>query len=163
MSGEGITITFVGGPADGRTYAIPNSRPPLVYLIPIEQPIASLFSADAFDLQPMRAAEYEPLLDNGWPSRTSDGTYRYGYRATPEPPHPGQSQPTPTLDELAAMHADPPRTAYPDSRSHLLACRTRYSLRRDARMSEAERQIIAAATWDHIRKERPDFPERRPF
>jgi hypothetical protein len=78
-------------------------------------------------------------------------------------PHPRQTRPTPTVDELAAMTRDPQRTAYPDTRSHLLACRTRHSLRRDAGLNPEEKDVMLDVTWARIREERPHFPERRPF
>lgn len=160
----GITITLVGGPADGRSFALPGDTPPPTYFIPIEQPVTALLFGDLDDTPHfLPAAEYEPLLDRGYPSRTDDGTYRFTYRRTPEPHHPGQRRPTPTLDELADMHRDPPRTAYPDQKSFLLACRIRHSLRRDAGLNDAERTVVLDGSWEHIRQARPDFPERRPF
>lgn len=160
-----IAITFAGGPADGRLMAIPDDRPPLMYRIPLTPSITDLFRIDPLsdDFAPMPIAEYEPLRENGWPRRNDDGAYLYGYRGTPAPPHPPQPRPTPTVDELAAMTRDPQRTAYPDIRSHLLACRTRHSLRRDAGLNPEEKDVMLAVTWAHIREERPDFPERWPF
>lgn len=76
------TIRFVGGPADGRTFAIPDASPPPLYLIPQEPSVADLFSAST--LEPaLRAAEYEPLWENGWPRLADDGAYLYTYRTPP--------------------------------------------------------------------------------
>jgi hypothetical protein len=77
-----IAIRFVGGPADGRTLTISGDQPPPLYLIPKAQPIADLV-ASSFEPTPTQADEYEPLRQNGWPRRTDDGAYLYGYRATP--------------------------------------------------------------------------------
>jgi hypothetical protein len=163
----GIEIELVGGPADGRILAIRNDQPPPLYRIPIPSgPLPGFFLHPGEDpdyMPSLTAAEYEPIRENGWPSRTDDGTYRYQYRGTPQPPHPGQRRPTPTVDELAAMTCDPAPTAYPNTRAHLLACRTRHSLRRDARLTRQEQDAVNAVFWDHIRRERPDFPERWPF
>ncbi|MGW2116036.1 hypothetical protein [Streptomyces zhihengii] len=75
-----IEIRFVGGPADGRTYAIPDEVPPPLYLIPIAPPLSALF-AGALDPLPIQKAEYEPLRENGWPRRADDGAYLYQHRA----------------------------------------------------------------------------------
>jgi hypothetical protein len=149
-----ININLVGGPDDGRSIAVPNDVPPLMYLIPIEQPIACLDFDSPLDLlQPLRTAEYRPVADRfGRLSRTDDGAYRYAYRNTFEPPHSGQSRPTPTLEELAEMRHEPPLAAYPDKPSHLLACRTRYSLRRDARPNEEERAVSRRITLEHAQE-----------
>lgn len=77
-----IEITFVGGPADGRTYAIPEDAPPPLYLIPLAPPVSELFSS-SLEPSPIQKAEYEPLLENGWPRRTDDGAYLYQHRAVP--------------------------------------------------------------------------------
>jgi hypothetical protein len=72
----------VGGPADGRTLAIPDNRPPFRYLIPLPPSLAELV-ANPLGAAPVRTAEYEPLLDGGWPRRADDGVYLYGHRAAP--------------------------------------------------------------------------------
>lgn len=146
-----IAITFVGGPADGQLLAVPDDRPPPLYLIPIAPTITELFSNPGELLMP-RVAEYEPILEHGRPSFNGEGHYRYRYRGTPEP-HVPQSQPTPTVDDLAVMVRDPARAAYLNNPAHLLACRTRYSLRRDCRLNPEEQAAIDAATWAHVRGE----------
>ncbi|MFF9118223.1 hypothetical protein ACF09Y_21935 [Streptomyces massasporeus] len=77
-----IEIRFVGGPADGRTYAIPDDAPPPLYLIPLAHPIGELF-ASSLEPSPMQKAEYEPVWENGWPRRADDGAYLYQHRAAP--------------------------------------------------------------------------------
>lgn len=77
-----IEIRFVGGPADGRTYAIPDDAPPLLYLIPLAPPIGELF-ARSLEVSPLQTAEYEPVWENGWPRRADDGAYLYQHRAAP--------------------------------------------------------------------------------
>jgi hypothetical protein len=161
-----IAIALIGGPADGRDIILPDNAPPYRYRVVIEKPLAVILGLDdPFDItnRPYSVAEYEPILEQGWPSLTDDGRYRYGYHGMEPEPHPRQSRPTPTVDELATMTRDPQPTAYPDGRSHLLGCRVRHSLRRDARLSPEEQRAVNAVTWDRIRQERPDFPERRPF
>lgn len=145
-----IVIAFIGGPVDGQLSAIPNDGPPPLYLIPTFPAVATLLD-DPLTPTPMRAAEYEPVLAAGWPSRNDSGHYLYRYRGTPEPPHPQQARPTPGLEELAVMRRDPPASAYPDSRSHLLACRTRYSLYRDTVLTPEERAAIDGVTVAHMR------------
>ncbi|WP_328336699.1 hypothetical protein [Streptomyces violaceus] len=80
-----IEIRFVGGPADGRTYAIPDDAPPPLYLIPLAPPISDLF-AGSLEPSPIRKAEYEPLRQDGWPRRADDGAYLYQHRAAPVSP-----------------------------------------------------------------------------
>lgn len=80
-----IEIRFVGGPADGRTYAIPDEEPPPLYLIPVAPPLSSLFAAPS-EPTPTRAAEYELLRQDGWPRRADDGAYLYQHRAAPLTP-----------------------------------------------------------------------------
>jgi hypothetical protein len=72
----------LGGPADGRTYAIPDAVPPPLYLIPLAPPISELF-ASSLEPTPTRAAEYEPLRENGRPRIADDGAYLYKHRAAP--------------------------------------------------------------------------------
>jgi hypothetical protein len=150
-----MTIALVGGPADGRQFAIPNDEPPFRYYVPIERPLViDLGSPDPPDFTAcLERAEYEPLLVNGWLSRADDGAIRYRYAGTPEPPHPGQRRPTPTLDELAGMYRDPPRTCYPTHRAFLLACRTRYSLERDSRLNEQEQRVAMKGFMDWAKTE----------
>lgn len=81
----GIEIRFVGGPADGRTLTIPDDSPPPLYLIPEAKPLAALFADPGPSIT--RAAEYEPLREDGWPRREDDGAYLYAHRpaaVTPE-------------------------------------------------------------------------------
>lgn len=146
-----ITMVFVGGPADGRLLTIPDDQPPPLYLIPLVPPVAELFTTAVPQPTLTRAAEYEPVWENGWPSRDDSGAVRYRYRGTPAPPHLVQSRPTPNLDELASMVRDPEPAAYSTSAEHLLACRIRYSLRRDARLSPDERACTDAVTLAHMR------------
>ncbi|MFD5221317.1 hypothetical protein ACFWMH_27130 [Streptomyces tendae] len=79
----GITIRFVGGPADGRAYAIPDAAPPPLYLIPLAPPLSELFPNGRVEPTPIQKAEYEPLRENGLPRRADDGAYLYQHRADP--------------------------------------------------------------------------------
>lgn len=81
----GITIRFIGGPADGQLLAIPNETPPPLYLIPLDPSVAELFSTD-LDPLPMRTAEYQPQYANGWPRRADDGALLYEHRVPPVTP-----------------------------------------------------------------------------
>ena len=81
----GITIRLVGGPADGRTLPVSNDEPPPLYLIPITPPISDLFTGSS-EPTPTRAAEYEPLWQDGWPRRADDGAYLYQHRVAPLTP-----------------------------------------------------------------------------
>ncbi|MFF7824159.1 hypothetical protein ACFZCM_02950 [Streptomyces rochei] len=78
-----IEIRFVGGPADGRTYAIPDAAPPPLYLIPLAPPLSELFPDGRVEPTPIQKAEYEPLRECGLPRRADDGAYLYQHRATP--------------------------------------------------------------------------------
>jgi hypothetical protein len=151
----GMTIALVGGPADGRRFDIPNDEPPFRYYVPIERPFTfDLTNPDSpFEFARLDRAEYEPMLEHGWLSRADDGAIRYRYCTPPAPLHPGQSQPSPSLEELAAMPRDPMPVAYPDHRSFLLACRTRYSLRRDADANPEEQRVRMATFLDFARTE----------
>lgn len=150
----GLTITLLGGPADGRRVAIPNDEPPPLFFIPIAAPLSFSFDlSDMFEASATRLAEYEPVYEYGWPSRTDDGSVRYRHRGTPEPLHPGQRRPSPTLDELAELVRDPLPSSYPSNEAHLLACRTRHSLQRDARQNPEERAALDVVTWAHINGE----------
>jgi hypothetical protein len=80
-----IEIRFIGGPADGRIYAIPDEQPPPLYLIPVPPSITELYSAST-EPTPTRAAEYEPLRESGWPRRADDGAYLYQHRPAPVSP-----------------------------------------------------------------------------
>lgn len=143
-------MVMVGGPADGRTFTLAADEPPMQWRVVIEQSV-TLFPCDPLDFSVPPVADYRLLLEQGWPSRTDDGAYRYGYVSTPAAPHYGQSRPTPMLDELAGMTRDPSPAAYPDGRAHLLACRTRHSLRRDDRLTPAERAAVDEITLEHVR------------
>lgn len=143
-----LTIILSGGPADGRRVAIPNDVPPSLYFIPLAAPLAFSFDLkDMAEASATRLAEYEPVYEYGWPSRTDDGSIRYRHRGTPEPLHPGQRRPSPTLEELAELVRDPLPSAYPSNEAHLLACRTRHSLRRDARLNPEEQAVWHAVAW----------------
>lgn len=72
---------FIGGPGDGTTLTIPDSKPPMRLLHPIDPGPPTLADLDGPPSPSVRAAEYEPVLDElGFPSRTDDGAYRYEYR-----------------------------------------------------------------------------------
>jgi hypothetical protein len=154
----GITITLVGGPADGQSMTIPQDEPPWTYFVPIYEPFEAGLITAGFDTPQMALAEYEPMRVGGWLSRDDDGTVRYSYRGTPAPIHTGQKRPSPSLEELAEMYRDPPPSSYPDGPSHLLACKVRFSLRRDARLNEAEKAVMLAGSWARIKAE---LAERR--
>jgi hypothetical protein len=77
-----IEIRFLGGPADGRTYAIPDDAPPPLYFIPLAPSAGDLF-ASSLEPSPIQKAEYEPLRENGWPRRGDDGAYLYQHRSMP--------------------------------------------------------------------------------
>jgi hypothetical protein len=77
-----VTIRFVGGPADGRTFAIPDDAPPPLYLIPLAPSITELLTASP-EPSPTQKAEYELLWQNGRPRRADDGAYLYQHRAAP--------------------------------------------------------------------------------
>lgn len=72
-------IRLVGGPADGRTYTVPDAPPPL-YQVPIVPSIADL-AASAFEPAASQAADYQPQLEDGCHRRASDGAYLYEHRA----------------------------------------------------------------------------------
>ncbi|MGY0023732.1 hypothetical protein ACVHNB_32780 [Streptomyces sp. YJ-C3] len=80
-----IQLRFIGGPADGRTYEIPDEAPPPLYLIPIV-PSASEPLTAHLEPTPTNAAEYEPLRDAGWPRRADDGAFLYRHRVPPVTP-----------------------------------------------------------------------------
>jgi hypothetical protein len=77
-----VEIRFVGGPADGRTYAIPDEEPPPLYLIPVAPPVGELF-ARSLEPSPTRTTEYELIWEGGWPRRADGGAYLYRHRAAP--------------------------------------------------------------------------------
>lgn len=144
-------MVMVGGPADGRTFTLAANDPPPFWRVPVvERPLLA-FLDDLADFTVPPVARYRLLFEQGWPSRDDEGSYRYGYVSTPAPPHPRQSRPTPTLDELAAILRDPSPAAYPDGRAHLLACRIRHSLRRDAGLNPQERATADGVTLAHVR------------
>lgn len=147
----GLTITLLGGPADGRTFPIPDERPPYMWRVPLVQPVALL--ADPSEYEGPSIADYQPTFKDGHFSRADDGSLIYGYRGMEELPHRGQCRPSPILEELAAMFRDPPATSYPSRADHLLACRTRHSLQRDERQNPEERAALDVVTWAHINGE----------
>ena len=146
------SIVLIGGPADGRTYDLPDDQPPPLWLVPAPAPITRALFDPALALAPVPVAEYQPRWEYGAPSRDDTGAYRYEHRGTPPPPHPRHDRPTPTLDELADMTRDPTPAAYPDARAHLLACRTRHSLRRDAHLTPTETAAANAVALADIRR-----------
>lgn len=77
-----IEIRFVGGPADGHTFAIPDAVPPPLYLIPLAPPLRELFSS-SLEPSPIQKAEYEPVREQGLPRRADDGVYLYQHRTAP--------------------------------------------------------------------------------
>jgi hypothetical protein len=77
-----IEIRFVGGPADGRTYAIPDAAPPPIYFIALPPSPADLMSS-SLEPSPIRKAEYEPQFENGLFRVADDGAYLYRHRAVP--------------------------------------------------------------------------------
>jgi len=81
-----ITIRFVGGPADGRTLAIPDASPPPLYFIPLAPSIADLMDT-SLEPSPIRKAEYEPQIEGGLFRLGDDGSYLYRHRAVPLTPH----------------------------------------------------------------------------
>jgi hypothetical protein len=80
-----IAIRFVGGPADGRTLAVPDSAPPFRYLVPLPLSVSDLAAA-ALDPVPIVATEYEPICEHGQLRRADDGAYLYLYRPAPVSP-----------------------------------------------------------------------------
>lgn len=80
-----IEIRFVGGPADGRTFAIPDETPPWLYFIPLAPSLADLLSS-SLEPSPIQKAEYEPRLERGRPYRADDGAYLYDHRTMPLTP-----------------------------------------------------------------------------
>ncbi|MFD9075337.1 hypothetical protein [Streptomyces lasiicapitis] len=81
----GITIRFVGGPADGCTHKIPDSEPPPLYLITVDPPLSDLWTSP-LEAKPIQKAVYKPLLDGGWLRRADDGAYLYRHQSSPVTP-----------------------------------------------------------------------------
>jgi hypothetical protein len=81
----GIAIRFVGGPADGRTLAIPDASPPPLYLIPLAPTIAELLTI-SLEPGPIQKAEYGPQIEGGLFRVADDGAYLYRHLATPLTP-----------------------------------------------------------------------------
>jgi hypothetical protein len=81
-----IEIRLVGGPADGRTYAIPDAAPPPLYFIPLAPSLADLYGPDSLDPTPIQKAEYEPQFEGGLFRVADDGAYLYRHRAVPLTP-----------------------------------------------------------------------------
>lgn len=77
-----IEIRLVGGPADGRTYAIPDSAPPPIYFIPLAPSLTNLLST-TLEPSSILKAEYEPQFENGVFCVADDGAYLYRHRAAP--------------------------------------------------------------------------------
>lgn len=77
-----LTVRFLGGPADGRTLAIPDVSPPPRYLIPLAPSITELMDVS---LEPglTQTAEYEPQFEGGLFRVVDDGAYLYRHRAAP--------------------------------------------------------------------------------
>ncbi|MFJ3283664.1 hypothetical protein ACIPMW_00110 [Streptomyces sp. NPDC086669] len=80
-----IEIRLVGGPADGRTYAIPDATPPLLYFIPLAPSMAELLS-NSLESSPIQKAEYEPQFENSLYCVADDGAYLYRHRTAPLTP-----------------------------------------------------------------------------
>jgi hypothetical protein len=80
-----IEIRLVGGPADGRTYAIRDETPPPLYFIPLAPPLSDLLSS-SLEPSPIQKAEYEPQFENGLFRVADDGAYLYRHRAAPLTP-----------------------------------------------------------------------------
>lgn len=80
-----IEIRLVGGPADGRTYAIPDASPPPIYFIALAPSLTELLSA-SLEPTPVQKAEYEPQFENGLFRVAEDGAYLYRHRAAPLTP-----------------------------------------------------------------------------
>lgn len=80
-----VTIRFVGGPADGQTLAVPDTSPPLLYLIPLAPSIAELMDTSV-EPSPIKKAEYEPQFEGGLFRVAEDGAYLYRCRAAPLTP-----------------------------------------------------------------------------
>lgn len=80
-----ITIRFMGGPADGRTLAIPDASPPPLYLIPLAPTAAELMDISQ-EPSPIRKADYEPHIKDGLFLVADDGAYLYRHRAAPLTP-----------------------------------------------------------------------------
>lgn len=119
-----IEIRFVGGPADGRTYAIPDDVPPRRYLIPVIRPLAEM-RLDIIEPALTGTAEYDQMREGGGPRRADDGVYLYQYRVPPVTPEERQ-----VLEKA----------------------------RRDAEDREQRRAAELDATWQEIRRERPQYP-----
>jgi hypothetical protein len=77
-----IEIRLVGGPADGRTYAIPDAAPPPLYFIPLAPSMTDLLSG-SLEPTPILKAEYEPQFEGGLFCVADDGAYLYQHRAAP--------------------------------------------------------------------------------
>src|SRR5262245_43737639 len=77
-----LTIRFVGGPADGRTLAIPDTSPPPLFLVPLAPSIAELMDS-MLEAGPINTAEYEPQFTGGLYEITDHGAYLYRHRAVP--------------------------------------------------------------------------------
>jgi hypothetical protein len=80
-----IEIRLVGGPADGRTYAVSGETPPLLYFIPIEPSLADMLSS-SLEPSPIQKAEYEPQFEDGLFRVADDDAYLYRHRAAPLTP-----------------------------------------------------------------------------
>jgi hypothetical protein len=75
----------VGGPADGRTYAIPDATPPPLYFIALPPSLADLLSG-SLSPTPIQKAEYEPQFEGGLFRVADDGAYLYRHRVAPLTP-----------------------------------------------------------------------------
>ncbi|NED31135.1 helix-turn-helix transcriptional regulator [Streptomyces sp. SID8499] len=75
----GVTILFVGGPADGHTLDLNSPEPPLAYQIPMPAPLDA-WMTDPLNASPLETAMYEPLLKDGLQRRADDGAWLYEYQ-----------------------------------------------------------------------------------
>lgn len=80
-----IQIRFMGGPADGQTFAISDETPPPMFFIPLAPSIADLMSS-SLEPSPIQKAEYEPQFEGGLFRVADDGAYLYRHRTAPLTP-----------------------------------------------------------------------------
>jgi hypothetical protein len=80
------TLALEGGPDHGQRFLCPYDPPPHTWCVAIVRPLElcvmpkTLEETVDFHLRQPRASNYTRILDaNGWPSRTDDGAWRYGY------------------------------------------------------------------------------------
>lgn len=81
----GLEIRLVGGPGDGRTYAVLDATPPPLYFVALPPSAADLLST-SLEPTPILKAEYEPQFENGLFRVADDGAYLYRHRVVPLTP-----------------------------------------------------------------------------